>query len=346
MTIYDKHSFEGAQAVSAVGDHKNSNKGRKHLRRTLLTAVVAVLAIFGVTGAALAQGGDSDQGDAVDAVDGVDVEAPHTDGDSDGADSTEGADAVDAVDGVDVEAPHADGDDDKATPGGVSEKDDDDIDGDKASHDREGRRYTSSSVLPDLLDLSEDEILDRLDDGATLAEIAEDRGVSERELVDALVDAAVERAESYDKILTDDEVDELRERITARVNGESRESAAEAANARAGKRLIRSSPLPDLFDLSEDEIYDRWFDGETLLELAADNGVSERELTDVLEDAAVEWASRHGVTLTTSERDFVRGEIRELIITSVDDDRYDDDRERQRDRQRGRAQRRASSERA
>jgi hypothetical protein len=76
------------------------------------------------------------------------------------------------------------------------------------------------------LDVAEPELRERLREGETLAEIAEDEGKSVDGLVSALVDAASERIDDAveDGRLTDEQAaeleSELEERVTALVNGD------------------------------------------------------------------------------------------------------------------------------
>ncbi len=78
------------------------------------------------------------------------------------------------------------------------------------------------------LDLTEEELHERLRDGETLAEIAEDEGKPVAGLVDAMVAAAEEKIDDAveDGRLTEERADELKqeleERITDLVNGERR----------------------------------------------------------------------------------------------------------------------------
>lgn len=94
---------------------------------------------------------------------------------------------------------------------------------------REERRANRLEPLTDL-GLTIEDIQAGRQDGQTLAETAEANGISEDELVDALVAAAVERADAAVESgrITQDEADEkqadVEERITERVNAEPGDS--------------------------------------------------------------------------------------------------------------------------
>lgn len=80
-----------------------------------------------------------------------------------------------------------------------------------------------SETVTELLGVDSETIRAELDDGATLAEIAEDNGVSTEELVDAIVADAVERADAavesgrIEQDVADERLADLEERVTERV---------------------------------------------------------------------------------------------------------------------------------
>lgn len=88
--------------------------------------------------------------------------------------------------------------------------------------------FASLEAAASFLDVTEDELRDRLSDGDTLADVARDEGKAVAGLVDALVDAANERIDEAveDGRLDEERASELREdlasRITELVNGELR----------------------------------------------------------------------------------------------------------------------------
>ena len=102
-----------------------------------------------------------------------------------------------------------------------------DDDSSKDSCDRDGKRrggkhgwLGSPGVLAEALGISTDELRTELKAGSTIAEIAEANDVDVDDVIAALVAAAQQQADEYDK---DIDTDELTEKITAFVNGEKPE---------------------------------------------------------------------------------------------------------------------------
>jgi hypothetical protein len=94
---------------------------------------------------------------------------------------------------------------------------------------RFGHRFgfgLGSSVVADTLDMTVEELRAALEDGTTIADLAEDRGVEVGTIVEAVVTELEERLAAHvaDGDLTQEEADEMlanaRERITAHLNGE------------------------------------------------------------------------------------------------------------------------------
>jgi hypothetical protein len=86
--------------------------------------------------------------------------------------------------------------------------------------------HADLSTVAEVLGLSEDDLRTALEDGATLAEVAEEQGVDTQEVVDAVVAAQQERLDEAvaGGDLTQERADEIaeqaEERATALVNGE------------------------------------------------------------------------------------------------------------------------------
>lgn len=101
--------------------------------------------------------------------------------------------------------------------------------GDRVRDGRQDRRSDRVATISELLGLDADTLRTELQDGATLAEIAEANGVSSDDLVDALVaeamgriDVAVENGR-IDQEAADERAADLEERITERVTTPGRE---------------------------------------------------------------------------------------------------------------------------
>ncbi len=155
-----------------------------------------------------------------------------------------------------------------------------------------GRRGPGSRLDPaflqDLLGLSGAELRDARSEGQTLAETAAAQGVSEAELVAALVSEATDR---LDQAVEDGRVDadraatiaaDLEERITERVNQvpEGRPASGEGADRRFGPPFA-AEVLADL-GLDADALKAAMQDGSTLAEAAAAQGVDEVDLAAAL----------------------------------------------------------------
>lgn len=157
-----------------------------------------------------------------------------------------------------------------------------DADGDRPHH---GRRGPSLDAASEIIGLDADEIRDALRDGATLVEIASMNGVSEDDLVAGLVAEAQER---LDQAVADGRVDadraaeisgDLEEKITDAVNGEF-----ERGDRRPGARILRHGveTTTELLGIDTETLRTELQSGKTLVEIAAENGVSEDELVDAL----------------------------------------------------------------
>jgi hypothetical protein len=101
------------------------------------------------------------------------------------------------------------------------------------------------STAAEYLGLTEDELEDRLDDGTTLAEIAEAEGKSVDGLKQALVDAARERIEQAvdDGDLTREEADRLLEGLEERIDHLVEHASFHFHEEHAGVRVPRGGPF-------------------------------------------------------------------------------------------------------
>ena len=158
---------------------------------------------------------------------------------------------------------------------------------------RRGPRHHEgrSEVVTELLGLTQEELKAGFEEGKTLVEIAAEQGVSEAELVEALVTAATDRINQavVDGKLTEEEAAEkiagLEEAVTTRVNAAPGEGHR-GGHGRPG-RHFRGEVLEEL-GLDRDDVRAGLQDGQTLAEIAADAGVSEADLIAALVEAANE----------------------------------------------------------
>jgi hypothetical protein len=163
-------------------------------------------------------------------------------------------------------------------------------------HGRRGPHFGArGEVLEEALGLSAEEIRDGLAEGKTLAELAEEQGVSTEDLTAALVAAATEHIDQAvaDGKLDADEAEErkagLEERITDLVNRTPPEGLGDGPGLRG-----RFGPPPGLevaeevLGLSREEIRDGLAEGKTLADLAEEQRVPVDELADALAADAIE----------------------------------------------------------
>lgn len=163
--------------------------------------------------------------------------------------------------------------------------------GGRHGHRHGGRSHEGrSEVVTELLGLTQEELKAAFQEGKTLAEIAAEQGVSESDLVDALVAAATDRIDEAvaDGKLTEDEAAEkiagLEEKVTERVNTEPGERRG---GHRHGGRHLGGEVLEEL-GLDRETVKAGLQDGKTMVEIAADAGVSEADLVAALVEAANE----------------------------------------------------------
>ena len=189
------------------------------MRKTIAAATVgASLAVGGLAGSALGGPGVADAANRVAAQDTTDTT------DSDTTDGRDGAGWVaDALSGLvedgTLTQEQADAVEDAladARPHGAFGDD----------HHRGGGWHAGLSTVAEALGVSEDDLRGALEDGQTIAEVAEEQGVEVQDVVDAVVAAQQERLDEAvaDGDLTQEEADEIaadvEERVTAFVNGE------------------------------------------------------------------------------------------------------------------------------
>ena len=163
-------------------------------------------------------------------------------------------------------------------------------DGPRMGHHGPGDGFAVETIT-DLLGIEASDLFDALRDGKTLAEVAEDNGVSTDELVTALVDEAEARIDERvtDGDLTADEAAELKadlqDRITDRVNAELGEFGPRMGHHGPGDGVAIET-ITDLLGIEVSDLFDALRDGKTLAEVAEDNGVSTDELVTALVDEA------------------------------------------------------------
>ena len=281
MTIYDKHSPEGAEVAPAGSEKKSNAAGRKYLRRGMLFVLLPLLAVLGVVGVASAQNGDDRGGarsadrhevladlfgltseEVVEALKSGSTLAELAE--ANGVSEQELVDALTA--GITARAEAHDKELTEEQIAAAQEKIQARVDGDLKPSDfdkpgahRHGKaRHRAvigqSDVLTELFGLTRAEVFEALKSGSTLAELAEANGVSEQELVDALTAGITARAEAHDKELTEEQIAAAREKIQARVDGDLKPSDIDTdrrGNHKSGRGFFtRGSNSDDTEDAS------------------------------------------------------------------------------------------------
>ncbi|MFT7599341.1 MAG: hypothetical protein ACI8TP_002270 [Acidimicrobiales bacterium] len=149
-------------------------------------------------------------------------------------------------------------------------------------------RHAKAEVLQELLGLDREGFKAAFDEGKTLVEIAAEQGLSEDELVAALVASAEERIDAaveagkLDPAEAAEKAAGVEDRISEKVNADPSELRRPGHRAR-----LAIGVLEDL-GLDRDEVKTGTEEGKTLAAIAAEQGVSEDQLVAALVEAAEE----------------------------------------------------------
>ncbi len=187
------------------------------------------------------------------------------------------------------------------------------------------RHFAGSEVLQDLLGLTADELVAAREDGSTLVAIAADQGVSETELVAALVSEATTRiADAVDAGELDADraatiTENLEERITERVNRVPGEGDGHGRRGGIAGRGFDGSALTDL-GIDVEVLREAMVGGSTLAEAAAAQGVDEDDLAAALTAEAAERLADAVASGRIDENKAaeIESEIAERVESSLD----------------------------
>lgn len=189
---------------------------------------------------------------------------------------------------------------------------------------RRGHKGFGSSVLSDLLGLSQEELREQFAAGNTAAEIAAVQGVELDTVVTALTDEVeakiAERVEAGN--ITQEEADEklagLEEKITERLN-----TVPTGRRGHGHGRARGSEVVQELLGLTQEEIREGFQAGQTLADLAEANGVSTDALVDaIVADAEAKVAEKLEAGDITQERaDSVLEGLEEKVEDKVTSER-------------------------
>lgn len=160
----------------------------------------------------------------------------------------------------------------------------DDTEGDRPGFEF-GRGHGPFGVVIDLeaaaeaLGISEDDLRAALEDGQTIAEVAEAQGVDVQEVIDAMVAAANENIDEAVAELRD----ELPDRITDLVNEGFPEGRGPGGGHRIGFGFFATlDAAAETIGITEDDLRDALRDGETIAEVAEAQGVEPQTVIDAL----------------------------------------------------------------
>ena len=159
--------------------------------------------------------------------------------------------------------------------------------------------HESIDAVSELLGLSPEEIREERESGKSLVEIAEEQGVSEDALIEAIMAAPKEAIEQKveDGILTQEQANHLLERLEQIVQHEvNREEPGFPAIRRIreiikhrrflslvrGIRIEATEAVSELLSLSPEEIKEERELGKSLVEIAEEKGVSEDALIEAI----------------------------------------------------------------
>jgi uncharacterized protein YidB (DUF937 family) len=193
---------------------------------------------------------------------------------------------------------------------------------DDEAGERRGHKHRPGKILEgvsEFLDMTSDELREALADGTTLADVAADQGVSVEDLTAAMTDAVEARLLEAvaDGKLTQERADELlansADHIDQIIN------ASHTRGQGMERREDRREAVADFIGLSQEDIRAAFEEGSTLAEVAADQGISEGDLTAFLIDymsADIDEAVANG-QLTQERGDAMKERLGERIEARI-----------------------------
>ena len=199
-----------------------------------------------------------------------------------------------------------------------------------------GQQFAGGNVISqvaDILGIEEQDVLDGLKDGQTLAEIAVANDVTEAELLSELeelqiasIDAAVDEG-----TLTEDEAETLKEDLADNLgtiieNTSNQQSQANQQPIAAGGQQFAGgnviSQVADILGIEEQDILDDLKDGQTLAEIAVANDVTEAELLSELEElqiASIDELVDDG-TITEDQAETLKEDLADRLEKIINND--------------------------
>lgn len=164
----------------------------------------------------------------------------------------------------------------------------------------EGRRghrgHRGNGEIAELLGLDQSELKDAMVDGQTLADVAADQGIDVQTLIDAMVTNTEERvataleAGRIDQAKADEILAGAADKATSVVNGDfERPERPERPKGERGPRGPGGDgEIAELLGLDQADLREAITGGQSLADIAADQGVDTQDLIDAIVDNAEE----------------------------------------------------------
>jgi uncharacterized protein YidB (DUF937 family) len=174
-----------------------------------------------------------------------------------------------------------------------------------------GIRGLKLEAAAEAIGISVEDLRAALDEGQTLAQVAEANGVDRQTLIDALVAAGNEQLDELRAALPD-RMAELVDRP-----GPAR---GEAHDGRGGPGRFDDGVAAQVLGLTTDELREQLKDGKTLAEVATAQGVERQTLVDALVASATERLAQAVTdgTITQERADEMTARLPEMIDKAVD----------------------------
>lgn len=142
----------------------------------------------------------------------------------------------------------------------------------------------------DVLGLEQSELIEQLQDGQTLAEIAEAQGIAKATLIEKLTAAAAVAidAKVAEGTITEEQAtvrkEQLTERLTQMVDSEHMGGGMGIGKGRGFGHFGQIEDVAELLGLTEDELRTELQAGKSLVEIASAKGISEDQLISKIKD--------------------------------------------------------------
>ena len=166
------------------------------------------------------------------------------------------------------------------------------------------------TILAEKLGIDPQDLEERLKDGDTLPEIAEEQGMSKQELRDLLWEAGYEFIDRavQENLLTQKQADLLREKLEKQ---QEDQFPGEIEDIEALKDLLKevtTEQLADELGISVEEVKKKLEEGMSFVQIAKEGGLDRSDLRDLLRDArssALEQALEQGL-LTEEQAEWIQ----------------------------------------